>query len=94
MFHVVVCQTGPEFDPARPLEEQTRWEEHAAFMDGLVESGVVVLGGPCGELRVILAVEAESEAALREIFARDPWAGSHLRIDAVEPWAIRLDARR
>ena len=36
MFHVVVLQSGPEWLRGRPLEEQTGWEEHAAFMDGLV----------------------------------------------------------
>lgn len=25
--------------------------------------------------------------------ATDPWSGSHLRIDTIEPWTIRLDGR-
>lgn len=33
MFLVTVSQSGPEFDHAKQLEEQTRWTEHAAFMD-------------------------------------------------------------
>ena len=42
------------------LEEQSGWLEHAAFMDGLVDDGFVVLGGPlAGELRVILVVDAD-----------------------------------
>jgi hypothetical protein len=92
-FHVVVRQAGPEFDRSRPLEQQTLWDEHAAFMDGLVDDGFVVLGGPLGDGRVIQAVEAESEAAVRETLARDPWSGSHLLVEAVEPWTIRLDGR-
>ena len=35
----------------RPLEEQSGWEAHAAFMDGLVTSGFVVLGGPLEDER-------------------------------------------
>ena len=95
MFHVVVTRSGPDWDPAKPLEEQSGWDEHATFMDGLVEDGVIVLGGPLAdELRVVHAVEAESEDAVRATLARDPWSGSHLVVEAVEPWTIRLDARR
>lgn len=95
MFLVVLRRLGPRWDPARPLEEQTGWDEHAAFMDGLVDAGFVVLGGPLAdEERVVLAVEAQSEEAVRAALARDPWYGSHLLADAVEPWTIRLDGRR
>lgn len=95
MFHVVVLRSGPEWLHGRPLEEQTGWEEHAAFMDDLVASGFIVLGGPLGdEQRVVHAIEAESEQAVRETLARDPWSGTHLVVDVVEPWTIRLDGRR
>ena len=95
MFHVVLLRSGPEWDAARPLEEQSGWAEHAAFMDGLVDAGFIVLGGPLAdERRVVHAVEAESESAIRATLARDPWSGSHLRVGAIEPWTIRLDGRR
>jgi uncharacterized protein YciI len=95
MFLVVLRQSGPEFDRSRPLEEQSGWNEHAAFMDGLVEAGFIVLGGPlAGDGRVAHAIEAESEQAVRETLARDPWSETHLRVDAIEPWTIRLDARQ
>jgi uncharacterized protein YciI len=95
MFHVVLRRSGPEWDPARPLEEQSGWPEHAAFMDGLVNAGFIVLGGPLAdEVRVVHAVEAESEDAVRATLAKDPWSGTHLVVDTIEPWTIRLDARR
>lgn len=95
MFHVVIHRSGPQWNPARPLEEQSGWEEHAAFMDGLVDDGVIVLGGPLAdEFRVVHAVEAESEEAVRTALARDPWSGTHLVVHAVEPWTIRLDGRK
>ena len=94
MFLVRLLQTGPEFDPGRPLEEQSGWDEHAAFMDGLVEDGFIVLGGPLATPRhVAHAVEAESEDAVRERLARDPWSETHLVVDQIEPWTIRLDGR-
>jgi len=95
MFYVVVRRSGPQWDPSRPLEEQSGWDEHAAFMDGLVDSGFMVLGGPLAdEFRVVLAVEAESEEAVRETLARDPWHGTHLVVASVDAWTIRLDGRR
>jgi uncharacterized protein YciI len=95
MFLVVLRQSGPEFDRSRPLEEQSDWPAHASFMDGLVDAGFLILGGPlAGDGRVAHAVEAESEAAVRATLARDPWSETHLVVDAIDPWTIRLDARR
>src|SRR4051812_43963777 len=94
MFLVVRVRSGPEWDAARPLEEQEGWDEHAAFMDRLVDDGFVVLGGPLAdEHRVALVIEAESEGVVNATLGRDPWTGSHLVTDAVEPWTIRLDGR-
>lgn len=95
MFHVVLRQSGPEWLPGRPLEEQSGWEEHAAYMDGLVDDGFVVLGGPVSDDgRVVHAVEAESEAAVRATWGRDPWSETHLVVESIEPWTIRLDTRQ
>ena len=95
MFLVVLRQSGPEFDRSRPLEEQSGWDAHASYMDALVDSGFIVLGGPlAGDGRVAHAVEAESEDAVRATFARDPWSETHLQVDRIDPWTIRLDARR
>jgi uncharacterized protein YciI len=95
MFHVVLHRSGPEWDASRPLEEQSGWTEHAAFMDALVDEGFIVLGGPLfDEHRVVHAVEAESEEGIRARLARDPWSGTHLVVAAIEPWTIRLDGRR
>lgn len=95
MFHLVLLRSGPEWDPAKPLEEQSGWDEHARFMDGLVDDGFIVLGGPLfDEHRVVHAVEAESEDEIRATLARDPWSETHLCIGAIESWTIRLDARR
>jgi uncharacterized protein YciI len=95
MFHVVLLRSGPEWDASLPLEEQSDWPAHAAFMDGLVDAGSIVLGGPLAdEHRVVHAFEAASEDEIRATLARDPWSETHLRIGAIEPWTIRLDARR
>ena len=94
MFHVVLSRSGPQWDPSRPMEEQSDWPAHASFMDELVDAGFLVLGGPLADgNRVVHAVEAESEDAIRSTLARDPWSETHLRIEAIDPWTIRLDGR-
>jgi uncharacterized protein YciI len=93
-YFVVLRRVGPRWDPSRALEEQADWPAHASFMDGLVDAGFVVLGGPLAdELRVILVVRAESEEAVRATLARDPWSEMHLRVDTVDRWTIRLGGR-
>jgi uncharacterized protein YciI len=94
-FLVLRSRSGPQWDPSRALEEQSGWDAHAAFMDGLVDDGFVVLGGPLAdEHRVVLAVEADSEEEVRATLALDPWSETHLRVEAIDPWTIRLDGRR
>ncbi len=95
VFHVVLRRAGPRYDHSKPLEEQSGWPEHAAFMDALVAQGFIVLGGPLAdEVRTVHVVEAESEEAIRATLARDPWSGTHLVVDAIDPWTIRLDGRK
>jgi hypothetical protein len=94
-FLVMVRRAGPQWDRSRPMEEQSAWDAHAQFMDGLVDAGFIVLGGPLAdEERVAHVVEAESEQAVRATLARDPWSETHLLIDSVEPWTLRLDSRQ
>ena len=89
----MLTRSGAQWDRSKQLEEQSGWDEHAVFMDGLVDDGFIYLGGPLGdEHRVVHVVEAESEEAVRATLARDPWSETHLVVDAIEPWTIRLDA--
>ena len=77
------------------MRAQDSWPEHAAFMDGLAESGFVVLGGPLGdgEHRFLLVIDAESEEHLRRRLDDDPWTEMEmLAIESVEPWQILLEA--
>jgi hypothetical protein len=91
MFLVILRRSGPDYDHSKSLEQQSGWLEHAAFMDGLVDDGFIVLGGVLGdEVRTAHAVEAASESEVRETLARDPWSGSHLVVDSIDPWTIRL----
>ena len=86
---------GPDWDSSRPTREQDGWVAHAAFMDGLVGDGFIILGGPVGDGEETLhVVEAVDENAIRTRLAADPWARAGLlRVGAVEPWALWLDSR-
>jgi len=90
LFLLVRTQNGPEWDPAKPMEEQTLWQEHAEYVDALADSGFFLFGGPSVYPRVAFAVSAESEDELRAELARDPWHDSHLVVESVEPWTIRV----
>ena len=52
-YYVVVRRTGPHWDPARPLEAQEGWAEHAAFMDGLVLMKLRIPPSHTGHRRVL-----------------------------------------
>jgi hypothetical protein len=87
---------GPGWDAARPIRAQDAWDQHAVFMDGLVDDGFIVAGGPVGAGEETLhLVEAADENEIRSRLAEDPWAlGGLLLIGTIEPWALWLDARR
>jgi uncharacterized protein YciI len=93
-FLVILRRSGPEYDLSKPLREQPGWDEHAEFMDALVDDGFIVLGGPLSDgLRTAHVVEAESEQAVRDRLATDPWSGTHLTVDVIDSWTILLDGR-
>ena len=91
---VVENAKGPAYDRSRKRREQAGWDAHAAFMDRLVEQGVVVLGGPVGDIddgeNTLLLVRAEDQAAVRAAFEPDPWYETTLRLARVEPWTLWL----
>jgi len=96
-YFLVRNAKGPAWDHTRPRREQSGWDEHATFMDGLTDDGVVVLGGPVGEgdgEDAVLVVALSSVAAVHERFAADPWTrDGHLTTRSVERWNVLLDKR-
>ncbi len=92
LFMVRLRRGGP-WDWSRDLRRQDGWDEHARFMDRLVEDGFILLGGPVeGDRETFHVVRAESEDAIRERLARDPWAANGMLTPvAIERWTILLD---
>jgi uncharacterized protein YciI len=92
-YFVVRLERDGPWDWSRGMREQEGWDEHARFMDGLVESGFIVLGGPLeGDRETLHVVDAPSEQAIRDRLLEDPWsANGMLRPVRIERWEILLD---
>lgn len=92
LFAVRLERGGP-WDWSRDLRHQDGWDGHARFMDGLVDDGFLLLGGPLqDEHHVLHVVQGDSEEAVRRRFAEDPWAANGmLTMVDIERWTILLD---
>jgi uncharacterized protein YciI len=77
------------------MREQDGWDEHARFMDALVEEGFILLGGPLeGDIDVLHIVEAPSKPAVHARLAEDNWTqDGKLETVSVESWTVLLDGR-
>jgi uncharacterized protein YciI len=92
--YAVTREQGPTWDVSRGLREQKCWDQHAGFMDALVDEGFVILGGPLGDgTKTLLIVAAENEDEIVARLADDPWTPmGMLRIARIERWEILLGA--
>ena len=50
----------------------------------------MLIGGPLGDDRVLLVIEATDAAAVRERLGEDPWSRTLLEVASVEPYEILL----
>jgi uncharacterized protein YciI len=92
----VIRVRGSAWQADRPMQKQSAWPEHAAFMNGLAVGRFIVLGGPLGDgRRVLHIVEADSETTVRQRLSQDPWEMmSILRTESIETWTVLLDRNR
>lgn len=95
-----LCRTSlvqaRNWDNERSIRDQERWVEHARFMDGLVDDGLIVVGGgPLGSgERTLHWVAAPDEQTVRSRLRSDPWAQMGLgEIGTIAEWALWLDGR-
>ena len=76
------------------IYDQNGVSEHATFMKGLSDDGLIVVAGPVagtenGRVRVLLIAEAATERQIRQRLAEDPWEfDGTLSTTSVEPWTI------
>ncbi len=93
-YYAAFLRPGALWNPEKTAREQPFWDDHARFMDGLFEAGIVVLGGPFADRTgSLVIVKAGDAAQVREMFRRDPWTEQDvLAVGEVKEWVIFLDA--
>jgi uncharacterized protein YciI len=97
---VVVSSVGPGRDRSRGAREQPFWDEHAAFIDRLVDDEFILMGGPLvGQdglpQGALLIVNAQDEDEVTEKLKHDPWfERGILKLESIKRWEIFIDVRK
>lgn len=93
-YYAAFLRPAAQWNPDKPVREQQLWDEHASFMDGLFESGVVILAGPFADRTgSMVIVKADSASQVYEMFRKDPWTQHDVLVVVdVKEWTIFLDA--
>jgi uncharacterized protein YciI len=90
----ILRSAGANWIEGTPMRQQPYWDEHAAFMNALFESGAVYLGGPFPDGGAMVIYYAESIEAAVALQADDPWLKHGIHADAgAYEWTILLDIR-
>jgi uncharacterized protein YciI len=93
---VAFSSAGPNRDFSKDTREQPFWDEHAAFIDQLVEDGFILMGGPLvDEGGSLLIINAEDENEVRDKLKNDPWMQHGiLKLESIKRWQIFIDERK
>jgi len=75
------------------VREQPDWDAHAEFVDGLIERGTMVMGGPfadnSGSQSLLEGVDADEA---RRILEEDPFMKNGVfELDEIREWTIFVD---
>jgi len=98
-YFAVRREAGPAW-AAGGIYDRPAVAEHATFMNALADEGFILFGGPLagsehGRVRVLLIVDADSEAEIHRRLAHDPWvATGQLATSGVDPWQPLVGAER
>jgi uncharacterized protein YciI len=99
-YFAVIRDAGPAWTEGKGAFEQAGVEDHAAFINTLADEGIVLFAGPLagteqGRIRALLIVRSDTEAAIHDRLAADPWSqAQRLVITSVEPWNLLVGADR
>jgi uncharacterized protein YciI len=97
---LVTSSAGPNRDPSKGTRQQPFWDEHAAFIDQLVDEGFILMGGPLVDEvglphGALLIVKAQDENEVREKLKNDPWFEKGiLKLESIKRWEIFIDQRK
>src|SRR5947209_20517301 len=97
---IVISSAGPNRHPSKGTREQPLWDEHATFIDKLVDEGFIFMGGPVVNAaglthRALLIVKAEDQNEEREKVKRDHWFTHGItQLEIVKSVQVFIDARK
>jgi uncharacterized protein YciI len=93
---LAISSAGPNRDFSKETREQPFWDEHAKFIDQLVDDGFILMGGPLVEEGgSLLILRAKDENEVREKLKNDPWTRHGvLKLEGVKLWEIFIDQRK
>ena len=97
---MAISSAGPNADRSKTTREQPFWDEHAAFIDQLVEEDFILMGGPFVDKAglpygAFLIFNAKDENEVREKLKSDPWfERGILKLESVKRWQIFIDNRK
>ena len=97
---VVISVVGPNRDRSKGTREQLFWDEHAAFIDQLVDDRFILMGGPLLDRDglpqgALLIVNAQDENEVIEKLKNDPWfERGILKLESIKRWEIFIDVRK
>jgi uncharacterized protein YciI len=97
---VVISSVGPNRDQSKGTREQPFWDEHAGFIDQLVDDGFILMGGPLLDRDglpqgALLIVNAQDENEITEKLKEDPWfERGILQLESIKRWEIFIDVRK
>ncbi len=99
-YFAVIREAGPCWADGQGITGQPALSEHAGFMNALADEGFLLFAGPLagtehGRVRVLLIVDADSDAEIHRRLADDPWVPTEqLVTTSIEPWNIFVGAER
>jgi uncharacterized protein len=97
---VTISSVGPNADRSKSTRAQPFWDEHAAFIDQLVEEDFILMGGPFVDEAglphgALLIVNGKDKEEVREKLKNDPWfEHGILKLESVTRWEIFVDNRK
>ena len=97
--YAVLREAGPAWIEGG-ITAQPGVADHAGFMNGLADQGVVLFAGPlagteAGRLRALVIMDAADEDEIRRHLADDPWEHANRVVTtSIEPWTLFVGAER
>jgi len=88
----VTFRAGPTWTGGN-VREQPGWDAHASFVDGLVERGTMVMGGPFSDdSGSLILLEGLDAPEAERLLADDPFIRNGVFVlEAIRTWDVFVD---